>query len=296
MFLLLSVAAAADRVEGSETLALGSTAVAHPRSNSVLAANPSMVGLVARYDFGFAGSYGQRGLHWNVTAVDSKTSDFLGFGVSYSGDRFNPPLSVAELPGWSVPGQELTNRKRNHDLGLGLAVPLFDRRLSIGVNGSVSFFDHERQGRGNTGNIGAGLGVRANDHAFIGLSARNVLPVEASRPDRPFELLGGLHLTDPAIGSLSLEGGARPDRAAGVLVLAAGGEAIVAEGVALRSGWRLEDGGHDVTFGLGTGSDTASFDIGAALPTTSLLKPVDWTVQLSLRIAGPDIDAFQVPR
>lgn len=293
MFMILLYSAfAADRVEGSETLGIGSAAVANPWSNSAVSANPAMLGVNRRYHFGFAGSYGERGLHWNVTAADSKTTRFLGFGVTYSGDRFNPPLTVDELPGWNVPDQILTNNKRNHDLGLGFAIPMLNHRLALGIGGSLSFFDHERQGKGNTGNLGGGLAIRANDNVFIGLTARNVLPIPASRIDRPMEFLGGLHLTDPRIGSLSLEGGVRPDQDA-LLVLAAGGEAQVSEGAVLRGGWRLEEASHALTFGAGAGTSEASFDLGFALPTTSLLKPADWTVQLSLRVQGPDIDKIQ---
>lgn len=290
--LLLSLAMAADRVEGSDTLATGHAAVANPLSNAAVSMNPAAIAVIQRYDFTLAGSYGQRGLHWNLAAADSKTSDFVGFGLTYSGDRFNPPLQTWELPGWSVPDQVLTNQKRNHDIGAALAVPLFERRLSIGLGGSVSFYDHERQGEGTAGNLTAGLAMNPAQDLVIGVSARNLLPVPDPNEDRPMEILGGFYLGDVQVGSLSVEGGVRPERDA-MLVLGAGGEAAVSEGVRIRGGWRLEDAAHEVTFGGGAGTDKAGVDLGFAIPTASFLKPADWTVCLSVRFEGPDFDAIQ---
>ncbi len=190
--LLLSMAFAADRVESSETLAMGRNAVANPWSNSAIAANPAAIGLVARYHVGVAASYGQRGFHWNITAADSRTAEGVGFGVTYSGDRYNPPLETWELPGWSVPGQAITNKKRNQDLGAALSIPLFQRRIAVGAGGSVSFYDHERQGRGRAGNLSFGLGALPHPKLALGLSGRNVLALPDPNQDRPMELLAGL--------------------------------------------------------------------------------------------------------
>lgn len=290
--LLLSLAMAADRVEGSETLATGHNAVANPLSNSAVSANPAAIAVVERYDFSFAAAYGQRGLHWNVAASDSRTSDAVAFGLTYSGDRFNPPLQTWELPGWSVPGQAVTNEKRNHDLGAALAVPMFGRKLSIGIGGSVSFFNHARQGDGRSGNMSGGITLHPQEDLVIGVSARNVLPLDDPNQDRPMEILGGLYLGDVRVGALTLEGGVRPEREH-LLVLGAGGEAAVSEGVYLRGGWRLEDGAHELTFGGAAGTEQASLGLAFGLPTDSLLRPVDWTVCLSLRVEGPDFDSFQ---
>ena len=109
---------------------------------------------------------------------------------------------------------------------------------------------------------------------------------------RPLEILGGLYLGDIRVGALTLEGGARPLRDE-VLVLGAGGEVALTEASHLRGGWRLEDGGHDITFGAGAGNEAASLDLGLAIPTVSVADPGGWTVQLSIRFEGPDVDAIR---
>lgn len=291
LVLLSSLAFAADRVEGSETLAVGSTAVANPWANAGIAANPSLLAVEERYDFGVAGSYGGHGFHWNITAADSRTSA-VGFGLSYSGDRYSPALATHELPGWSVEGQELTNRKRNQDVGAGLSIPFLQRRLALGFGGSLTFYNHDRQGKGIAGNATAGLSVKPVDGVVIGVSGRNLLPVVDPDEGRPLEVLGGVWLGEPSIGSLSLEGGIRPERDA-LLVLGAGAEARLGDGAAVRGGWRLEDAQHNLTLGAGAGTREAGIDVGIAVPAPSLLKPVDWTLQLSVRFQGPDPDSIR---
>lgn len=293
MLFVLLTAHAFDRVEESDTLAMGSASVAAPFSNSMIASNPGGLGISKRYHFSLGFGYGGRGIHWQVGAVDSQTSP-VAFGVTYSGDRYHPPLKEHELPGWSVPDQPIQNRKRTHDVAVGLAVPLLEHRLSFGLGGSISFFDHDRQGKGFTGNLHAGGAVQPVEQLVIGLSARNLLPVDDPSLDRPLELLGGVWFGDREIGGLSIEGGARPE-AITPLVLAAGGEFMPAS-VFVRGGWRYQDNLHNATMGIGGGTDAARVDLALGVPIPSIIKPLDWTVQLSIRFKGPDMSAIQDPR
>lgn len=284
--LWLATAFALDQVEGGDTAGAGSAGVAVPGSNAAITANPGLLGLEERYTFAGAFGYGERGLHWNFGAMDAKTAA-VGFGVVYSGDRYNPPLTADELPGWNVPGAEVPNRKRNHDVAIGLGIPMADRKLGLGINGSLSFFNHDRQGKGVTGNLGAGFGWRPDPHVSIGLAGRNLLPIDS--PGRELELLGGFWLGERGVGGFTAEGGAQLDGGS-VLLLAEGGEVWAGKSAAIRGGWRLEDAVHRATVGFGAGSADTSLDLAAQVPLNALSKPGEWTFLLSIRFEGPDIE------
>lgn len=292
ILLLASTAAlATDRVEGADTLAQGSTTVANPYSIGSVNANPAAVGLVERYIFGVGFHYGGRGIHWQATAIDTQTSK-AAFGLTYSGDRYNPPLTEAELPGWTVPGQELTNKKRTHDLGFALAAPFLERRLVFGLGGSVSFFDNERSGKGTTGNLNAGVAARPQPWVSLGLSGRNLLPIDDAGSDRPMEIVGSTWLGQVGIASFAFEGGVRPESTS-LLLLATGVEVNPTEASAVRAGWRLQDGGHLLSLGAGGGTEEGSVDFAIQAPTNRFGKPLDWTYMLSIRFLAPNIDDVQ---
>lgn len=287
--LWIATAAALDQVEGAESTAAGSATVATPAVNGAITGNPGIVALDERYTFTGGFGYGERGLHWSFGAVDAKTSP-IGLGVVYSGDRYEPALRVEELPGWQVPGQGVTNRKRYHDVAVALGIPMADRRVSIGLGGALSFYDHDRQGKGVSGNLTAGMGFRPDEHVQIGLVGRNLLPVES--PGRELELMGGLWVGSLGVAGLSAEGGVQLDGAS-PLLLAAGGEVWAGEGAAIRGGWRLEDAVHHGTLGFGVGPPLTSLDLALQVPFDTLAKPAGWTFLLSVRFQGPDVDAVQ---
>lgn len=293
LLLLATTALAADRVEESDTLGMGSTGVAAPHANSMVTANPGGLGLADRYTFSLGGSYGERGLHWNIGAIDTKTSP-VAFGLIYSGDQYHPPFQEHELPGYSVAGQELTNKKRTHDFAAALAIPLLDHRFSFGLGGSFSYFNNDRQGKGVTGNVHLGLAFQPHEAVNVGLSARNLLPVVDPSLARPLEFLGGVYVGDRAIGGIAIEGGARPEFSQ-PLVLAAGAEVFPSK-AAVRAGWRYESGIHNLTVGTGGGTDEGRVDLALLVPTPSIVKPLDWTIQLSVRFRGPNTEEIPEPR
>ncbi len=286
--LLITSALAADRVEAADSLAMGSTGVGNPYVIGAVAANPATPGTVDKYDFSLAGSYGQRGLHWHIGAVDTETSP-LALGLVYSGDRFNPPLTTRDLPGWQVPGTTLTNLRQNHDLTLSAAVPFWERRISIGVGGSLSFYNHERTGKGTTGNMTAGLAFKPDEHLVIGLSGRNVLPIDDPTLDRPLELLGGFWAGKRGVAGVAIDGGARLD-SSDPLLLSAGLQVDPSATTMVRAGYRLEEAVHHVAIGAGAGTPDAAMDLGMQVPTNAFTKPAAWTFQLSLRLTGPDLN------
>jgi len=288
MILFLMSAWALDRVEGADTLALGSTTTANPYATGGITGNPAIIGTEKRYNFGGAFSYGGRGVHWQATAIDSVTSS-VAFGMAYSGDRFNPPLTQAELPGWSVAGQEISNLKQTNTVNFALGIPTTDRRFVGGIGGALSFFNNERGGKGTTGNLTAGLAYRPDPRVSIGLTGRNLLPIADPRQERPLEVLGGVWLGELGIAAFSVDGGARIDSSK-PLLLATGLELSPSATSALRTGWRYDEGINYISLGAGAGNPDGSIDIGIQAPTNRLTQPIDWTFQLSLRFKAPDIN------
>ena len=172
-------ARAAEVVHSADLAGMGGASVAASESNAALTANPSLIALHRRYDLHAHGrlGYDSRG-EWGVSAVDARTSRHVALGVIYYGDRSHPELRTSELPGWTEPGVTPSNVKRHHNIVAALAFPLFERRLSFGLSGTVSFFDHDRQGTGSTGNLDAGFGWHATEWLVLGVSGRNLLPID----------------------------------------------------------------------------------------------------------------------
>lgn len=266
----------AEEVVGVEASAMGGVAVAASGDNSGITVNPGVIGLEQRYDLGAYFRYGDGGgRHWAVNAVDARTVQGLALGLAYSGDRYEGELFPGELPGWRVPGEEVANQKRTDDFALALALPMASRRVSLGVNGGLSLFDHDRLGRGAQFNMDAGLGVRPVAWLTVGVVARNVLPID-TLGDRPLGAAAGIRLEESSIGAIEVNGGwtdvdptaARALARADAWTLAVGAEKTFGDYVRGRFGYR-RDGPidrRDVTLGLGFDADSGSASVGLAVP------------------------------
>lgn len=247
---------------------MGGAAAASPDDNSALTLNPAVIALAERYDLHGLFRYGgAAGMHWGATVVDSRTSEHFAAGLSYTGTRFDGPLVPGETAGWKLPGQPVANQKRMHDLTFAGAVPLFQRKLALGVNANVSRYDHDRLGTGTWFNIDAGLAARPVEWLVLSAAGKNLLPIDHFG-DRPLGLLGGVRLQDSSIGALEFDlewADIEADRQFG---WAAGAAKTLGKSVVLRGGFRddvLRDR-QDVTFGLSLKGGTAMLSWGAAVP------------------------------
>ena len=154
---------------GADALAMGSSAIALSRSNAVTAVNPGLLGLEQRYDFEGSFVYGPgKGTHWMGAAVDGRTSSAVGLGFIYSGDVYETAPRTPELPGWTESGEDIENVKRFHDFTLGMAIPMFQRRLALGFNGNLSLANHDLAGKSTDGNGDVGLAARPVDGVTLG--------------------------------------------------------------------------------------------------------------------------------
>ncbi len=186
-----ATALAADVVQGANSAAMGGTGVASPHDNAAITLNPGLIGLVERYDFHAHVRFGPEGdLQWAATALDARTSKRFGAGLAYAGDRFDPELRQSQLPGWSLPGEELENRRREDDFTLAFGVPVLNRRLSVGAGLLFSRFNHDRDGRGSTADLHVGVGLRPVDWVTLGVGVRNFVPIDSPQ-DRALSFVFG---------------------------------------------------------------------------------------------------------
>lgn len=275
MLLLLAALALADDAVPANVAGRGGTSVAEAADNIAVTTNPGALGLSERYDIlgNFIGGPGTD-LRWGVVAVDSSTNDRIAFGFAYWGQRTNPPFLPSELPGWAPTGTEPTNIKRTHDLSFSLAAPFLDRRLSLGLGGTMSIFNNDHSGTGVTGNMIFGAAARPHDLVSFGFAARDVLPIPV-QDDRPAQLTLGSVVGDPTRFIGSVEGAWRAEGVIGHAFDArAGLEGVIKEAVHLRGGWDWAGNFdvHRVSWGFGLGSKAGRLDYAMRIPVVPGLR------------------------
>jgi hypothetical protein len=282
-----TVASATDEITSAPVAGIGGASVADPNDNGTLRSNPAAVGLSERYDLQALFRVGPLpGIYWSVNAVDARTNDYVSFGLAYDGRITRPEFLPDELPGFAPTGEEPSNRKELHDLTFALAVPFLKRRLSVGLNGTLTIFDNAWNGKGTTGNLDLGIAARPIDQLSFGLSARDILPV-ADQFDRPATLAFGARggMDDLFIGAVEVDH--RFEHVLGNPWNVRAGVEGVLKVVKLRAGWNW-DGDvdiHRVSWGIGAFSKAGSVDYAMQIPVNdSNLAFADVIHTLSLTV------------
>lgn len=284
-----NVAWAGDEGLGANLIAMGGVGAAASRDNAAISLNPGLLALHPRYDMQGQFQYGpHQGLHWGASGMDARTSKILALGIAYKADSSNDPLTEDDLPGWWEPGVEIPNHKLLQDFAVSAAVPIPGRRLSLGVGGNLSYFNHDRQGTGWTIDGLAGIGVRPIDPLIFGLSLRNFV---TTKLDRPLAVRGGLRVA-PSFLALEANAEWRDAPAEGMpLWLGAGADlpVAVAEGALhVRAGWNREPaaGVHSIGFGLGYEERGAVLEYGLSVPIIGSLRFEDTLHSFQIRFSA----------
>lgn len=300
-------AQAAEVVVPANLAGSGGTAMAVPEDNASITANPGLLGLEDRYDLHGQIAYGPDGLvRWAASAADARTSKWLDLGFHYSGSKGNPPPVNQELPGWSVVGEEVTNRQQFHQFALAAGGGVLDHRLAFGLGGTLVIYDHEHLGGGSMADLDAGIGIRAAEWLDFGLAGRNLIPLESDDTNLPaterslvdrgsllpmtFGVGANLHGKP---GALLADGEWRPTEENLPIVVAAGGELPLGAMPRLRAGWRYEGPAeqHQVTAGLGAIDQAGSFDVAARVPVGAGQPTFDGlSFLLSVTLHAPTAD------
>jgi hypothetical protein len=258
--------AAEDSVDAG-LLAMGSAGAADATSNSAIAINPGLIGLHTRYDFEGFFHYGPGGgLHWGGSAMDSQTAKGVAFGLVYSGDSAQPAPATPDLPGWKIVDTVLDNKKRYHDITTAIAVPFARQRISIGLNGTVALYDHDLGGRGSSGNMDAGLGVKPVRWLTLGVVGRNLLPIPY---ERPLGLKSGVRIEEMKVGALEVDFDWNKYERRTELSSSMGGELVTGTTVFRLGGRYHSDDPSTVSWGLGIRDRGVELCYGMSVPLDS---------------------------
>lgn len=265
----LSSAAFAQEVVSAAQAGVGGASLADPRDNSEITLNPANVSFIPRYDVQAQFTGGPTGdLRWNASAVDGRTSEHISFGVAYHGGLVAPVFHADELPGWAPTGETLRNSKQTHDITVALSAPFVDRKVAIGLNGTLMIFDGQYVGKGVSGNLDVGFAARPIEFFSVGLVGKNLLPIK-DQADIPSAIGLGVRggKDDLIVGMVDFNTrleqvtGSRFDVSAGI-------QGTIKKLVDLRGGyaWDGDIDRHAATWGLGLHSKVGSIDYGMHIP------------------------------
>jgi len=278
-----SSALAGDDANAANTLGAGGATAAHPTDNSAVSVNPANLGLVERYDLdAFLRIDPDTGWGWGISVVDSRTS--FPLGLSYRRSSDDMPFTEEDLPGWIANGRYPANVKRYHDFTAAVALPLVSERLSMGLNTTLVFANHDRLGRSFTGNLDLGLAAAPTRGLSVGLVGRNLIPL-ADQPELPASLLAGVRYDLVDVGAVEVDADVRFEEPGALpLSLRAGVEGRV-QTVRPRVGWQWSGPTeqHWLCWGIGSENEVGSLDYAMAIPLRSGLSFTAITHMLTLR-------------
>jgi hypothetical protein len=288
-----SVAHAGEVHAGANVVGAGGASTALIGDNSAVTGSPAMLALTERYDGLGLGTLGPVGaLSAGLSAVDSRTNT-LALGLAYRRGQISLPLTEDDLPGWVVPGEEPTNREFSDDLTLALAVPLADRKVSIGLNGTMLWWKRERRGRGFTGNLDLGLAIAPAELFTVALNGRNLLTMVKDE-DLPLAGVLGVRVGDrealQGLIDVSLQAGSGASLSFGLD--GSTGPATYRVGYA----WDGLSQQHRATWGLGVINEAGGFEYAMQVPVTGNPHGFAGVVHaISVRITPPPFEP-EMPR
>jgi len=278
---------------------MGDAAVAAPRDNTIVTANPGAIALTDQFDVqaGFSGGF-DRAWSWNVSAIDGRTNDYVNFGLAYDGRIHFPPFLSEELPGWNPVGDPLLNRREEHDITFALAVPVLDRRLSFGLNGTLSILEGAYADQVITGNMDVGVATQPIPELSVGFVAKSFLPVK-EQGRIPGSVALGVRGMVPDLFAATVEAEYRyEDVIRRPWVVRAGVEGVLREVVALRAGWNWDGdrADHRLTWGLGLmKKDVGSLSYAMVIPVIPNLRGLEighfLTLTLHTNVASSEEEA-----
>ena len=259
---LLSGAALAAEADTAPVAAMGGAGVANPYDNGALRRNSAALMMEevyqAQVDLGFAS-----GWRAQASVRDSRTSQ-VGAGLSYTRQSFDPEVAIADMPGWVLPGQELSNPTVAESWRLGVGVSGEDKLFALG--GSVVWDRSSEALRGVSSALeaDASFAARVGSRVLLGAAAHDLLPDPEGGGDSSFTWgarpvsaeLGAWVVTTEALG-LTGEG---VMTAEGELGARAGAQLGASEALYLRAGGSWIGGDWAMAAGFGALGDQTTLN------------------------------------
>lgn len=240
---------------GGVGLADGGDAAGEAQNLAAVALDPRYV-LYAGAALGPDGYFLARG-----GAVDTKTS-VVALGAGYTRLADNVPPTGADLPGWKDPDAELGNPTTWQRVHVGLAVPMLDRRLSIGASGRYDWRTSAITGDAEAFNFGVSVAGRPAEMLTLAVGGRNLLGGNYARVTREVDLAARF-TPGPNFGlEADISAPADADFALDRFRWRAGLDVGVIDWLALRGGWSLEGTTHFASAGLGLVNEKVVLDYG----------------------------------
>lgn len=296
----LAVDARASDLPSSELAGMGGASVAAPADNTSIPISPANIALQSRYDVQASFVGGPDGdLRWAASIVDGRTSKILSFGLMYDGGLLQRALLVGELPGWAPADEQLVSDRQIHDITFALAAPFLDRKLAVGVNGTLSISQGTYVRQGVTGNIDLSFAARPIEEFTVALTGSDLLPI-ADQPGTPARVALGLRggKERMAVGAVDV-GYKAEDVATSPWWVRAGFEGTI-KFFQIRAGWDWdgERDTHRIGWGLGLRAPMGSLHYAMQVPVITngfTFASVTHTVSITLNTNIGDRDAETAP-
>jgi hypothetical protein len=284
-----STAAHAEDNIGAQHEGAGGVAIADPRTNAAITLNPGALGLTDRFDVEFlVNAGGGRNFRWGLSAVDARTNEFISFGLVYNGGLTSVDFLPAELPAWAEVGEDLRNAKQKHELTAALATNLFDRRLGIGLNGTLQIHNTRFGGNRTLGNLDVGIAARPIDYLTLAFAARDLVTVEDTF-DQPLTLSYAVRGGVEELITASFEGDVRMEHVVNSgLDFRFGVDGTIRKLVKVRGGWDYNGDStiHGFSWGVGLFSaDNGTLNYAMRIPVNDpdlVFGRIEHTLSLTL--------------
>ncbi|MCP4806127.1 MAG: hypothetical protein GY913_05015 [Proteobacteria bacterium] len=261
--LVVSLASAA---EGDTTPTMGTAAgSANPGDIGVIRRGPAAMlltqGYTSQVDFGFG-----QGPRLMTSIKDTRTSD-LGLGVMVTHHWYSRDPDDNEMPGWTLPGEEITDTSRDGSYRISLGYGFLPqtvmtdlgksevRRFAVGASVAYERWTGDLHGLRTGWALDVGVAGRPTRTLALSATARDLLTPWGLR-DPSVDL--GIWYSPRSYLGLGIDGAYDPNVDELPLVTHGGGEVTVREVMVVRAGYGLEGERQYLAGGIGFKAETTA--------------------------------------
>ena len=175
---VLSSSAWAAETDTAATAGLGGAGVAIHTGTDAIGRCPAAMVLAEEYslELGFQldGPWAE-GWRGRAALRDTRTSLF-GAGVSYTRDRWNPEVTMDDLPGWATPSEDFSNNSVEESIRFGAGYALGHRAAGLGIGLVWDRLRTELEDPAQSFELDASVAGRVLPVVSLAATARDLLP------------------------------------------------------------------------------------------------------------------------